>query len=59
LNQNEKKSTFCIILAAISIIFAANAALSCEIIAAMTGITLGCSSLVVGAWYERKEKDIK
>ena len=54
-----KKSTFCIILAAISIIFAANAALSCEIITAMTGITLGCSSLVVGAWYERKEKGIE
>ena len=54
-----KKSTFWIIVAAISIIFAANAALSCEIITAMTGITLGCASLVVGAWYERKEKGIE
>lgn len=46
-----KKSTFCIILVAISIIFAA-----CKIITEITGLILGCSSLVAGAWYERKEK---
>lgn len=50
-----KKSTFWTIIAIIAIIFAAHAACTCQFIPAITGITICCSSLVVGAWYERKE----
>ena len=52
-----KKSTFWIIVAAISIILAAHAALTLQFIKAIIGITTCCASLVVGAWYERKEKE--
>lgn len=52
-----KKSTFCIILAVVSIVFAANAALSCKIVTAMTGAIVCFSSLLAGAWYEREEKE--
>lgn len=54
-----KKSTFWIIIAAISIIFAAHNALTCNIIQAMLGCTLCCSSLVIGAWHEREEREQK
>ena len=52
-----KKSTFWIIVAAISIIFAAYYALNHGVLQAMFGCTSCCASLVVGAWYERKERE--
>ena len=52
-----KKSTFWMVVAIIAIIFATHAACTCQLIPAMTGITTCCSSLVVGAWYERKERE--
>ena len=51
-----KKSTFWIIVAAISIILAAYYAANHGVLQAMFGCAICCSSLVVGAWYERKEK---
>ena len=52
-----KKSTFWIIMAAISIILAAHAALTLQFIKAIIGITTCCASLVVGSWYEREERE--
>ena len=52
-----KKSTFWTIVAIISIIFAAHNALSCNILQSMFGCTICCSSLVIGAWYEREERE--
>ena len=54
-----KKSTFWIIVAAISIIFAVHSVMNMNVIQAMIGCATCCSSLVVGAWYERKELDSK
>lgn len=54
-----KKSTFWIIVAAISIMFAAHNALSCNILQSIFGCATCCSSLVVEAWYERKEREEK
>lgn len=54
-----KKSTFWIIVAAISIILAAHHALTHGVLQAMFGCTICCASLVVGAWYERKEQEEK
>jgi hypothetical protein len=54
-----KKSTFWIIVAVISIIFAVHSVMNMNIIQAMIGCATCCSSLVVGAWYERKELDSK
>ena len=54
-----EKSTFWIIVAAISIIFAAHNALTCNVIQAIFGCTLCCSSLVIGAWHEREEREQK
>ena len=50
------KSKLWLIIAIISIIFAAHNALTCNIIQAILGCTLCCSSLVIGAWHEREEK---
>lgn len=52
-----KKSTFWIIVAVISIIFAIHSVINMNVIQAMFGCATCCSSLVVGAWYERKEKE--
>ena len=52
-----KKSTFWIIVAAISIIFAVHSVSNLDIIQAMVGCATCCASLVVGAWYERKENN--
>lgn len=50
-----KKSTFWIIVAAISIVLAAYYTANHGVLQAMFGCATCCSSLVVGAWYERKE----
>ena len=52
-----KKSTFWIIVAVISIVFAVHSIMNTNVIQAMIGCATCCSSLVVGAWYERKEKE--
>lgn len=52
-----KKSTFWVIVAAISIIFAVHSIMNLNVIPAMFGCTACCASLVVGAWYEREEKE--
>ena len=52
-----KKSTFWIIVAAISIIFTIHAVCNIAFIQAMVGCASCCASLVVGAWYERKERE--
>ena len=52
-----KKSTFWIIIAAISIILAAYYALNHGVLQAMFGCTACCASLVIGAWYEREERE--
>lgn len=52
-----KKSTFWIIVAVISIVLAAYYAANHGVLQAMFGCTTCCSSLVVGAWYERKERE--
>lgn len=52
-----KKSTFWIIVAAISIILAVYYAANNGVLQAMFGCATCCSSLVVGAWYERKEQE--
>lgn len=52
-----KKSTFWIIVAMISIIFAAYYALNCLILQSIFACATCCASLVVEAWYERKEKE--
>lgn len=54
-----KKSTFWIIVAVIAIIFAIHSVMNMNVIQAMIGCATCCSSLVVGAWYERKELDSK
>lgn len=52
-----KKSKLWLIVAIISIIFAAHYALNCLVLQAMIGCTICCSSLVVSAWYEREERE--
>lgn len=52
-----KKSTFWIIVAAIAIIFAVHSVMNMDVIQAMIGCASCCASLVVGAWYEREEKE--
>lgn len=52
-----KKSTFWIIVAVISIVFAVHSVMNMNVIQAMIGCATCCASLVVGAWYERKEKE--
>jgi hypothetical protein len=52
-----KKSTFWTIVAVISIIFAAYYALNHGVLQAIFGCTACCASLVVGAWYEREERE--
>lgn len=54
-----KKSTFWLIVAAISIILAAYHALTHGVLQAMFGCTICCASLVVEAWCERKEREQK
>lgn len=54
-----KKSTFWTIVAVISIIFAAHYALNNGVLQAMFGCTTCCASLVIGAWYEREEREEK
>lgn len=51
------KSKLWLIVAIISIIFAAHNALTCNIIQAILGCAICCSSLVIGAWYEREERE--
>lgn len=50
-----KKSTFWIVCAAISIMFTVHAVCNINFIQAMIGCATCCTSLVVGAYYERKE----
>ena len=52
-----KKSKFWIIVAATSIICAAYYALNHGVLQTMFGCTMCCASLVVGAWYEREERE--
>ena len=52
-----KKSTFWIIVAVISIIFAIHSVMNMNVIQAMIGCATCCASLVVGAQYEREEKE--
>lgn len=52
-----KKSTFWIIVAVISIVLAAYYAANHSVLQAMFGCATCCASLVVEAWYERKEKE--
>ena len=52
-----KKSTFWIIVAMISIIFAAYYALNCLILQSIFACATCCTSLVVGAWYEKEERE--
>lgn len=52
-----KKSTFWMIVAVIAIIFTIHAVCNIDFIQAMVGVTTCCASLVVGAWYERKERE--
>ena len=54
-----KKSTFWIIVATIAIIFAVHSAMNMDVIQAMTDCASCCASLVVGAWYEREEREQK
>lgn len=54
-----KKSKFWIIVAAISIIFAVHSTYNLDFIQAMIGCTTCCASLVIGAWYEREEREQK
>lgn len=54
-----KKSTFWIIVAAISIVLAAYYAANHGVLQAMFGCATCCSSLVIGAWYEREEREQK
>ena len=56
-SHQMKKSKLWLIVAIISIIFAAHYALNCLVFQAMIGITTCCASLVIGAWYEREEKE--
>ena len=58
-NFKMKKSIFWLIIAIISLIFAIHNALTCNIIQAILGCTICCSSLVIGAWYEREEREQK
>ena len=53
------KSQVWIIIAAISIILAAYFALNCLVIQGIIGCAMCCSSLVIGAWHERKEREEK
>ena len=52
-----KKSTFWIIVAVISIVFAVHSVMNMNVIQAIISCATCCASLVVGAWYERKEKE--
>lgn len=52
-----KKSTFWIIVTVISIIFTVHSLMNTDVIQAMFGCASCCASLVVGAWYEREEKE--
>ena len=54
-----KKSTFCIIVAAISIMFAAYYALNHGVLQAIFGCATCCASLVFGAYYEKEEREQK
>lgn len=52
-----KKSTFWTIIAVISIILAVYSVMNMNVIQAMIGCATCCASLVVGAWYEREERE--
>ena len=52
-----KKSKLWLIVAIISIIFAAYYALNCLVIQGIFACATCCASLVIGAWYEREEKE--
>lgn len=52
-----KKSTFWIIIAIISIIFATYYALNCLIVQGIFACATCCASLVIGAYYEREERE--
>lgn len=54
-----KKSKFWTICAAISIIFATHSVSNLDFIQAIVGCASCCTSLVIGAWYEREEKEEK
>lgn len=54
-----KKSKLWLIVAMISIIFAAYYALNHGVLQAMFGCAACCASLVIGAWYEREEREEK
>ena len=54
-----KKSTFWLIVAIISIIFAAHYALNCLIVQGVFACASCCASLVFGAYYEREEREEK
>lgn len=52
-----KKSTLWVIIAAISIMFAIHSIMNMDVIQAMIGCATCCASLVIGAWYEREERE--
>ena len=52
-----KKSSFWTIIAIVAIVFAVHSACTLQILSSMICITTCCTSLVIGAWYERKEKE--
>jgi hypothetical protein len=52
-----KKSKLWLIVAIMSIIFATYYALNCLIIQGIFACASCCASLVIGAWYEREEKE--
>lgn len=51
-----KKSQICTLTAIFAIVFAAQSALTNDIILAIIGTAICCAMLVVGASYERKEQ---
>lgn len=54
-----KKSTFWLIVAAVFLLFSIHSVYNMEVLNTMFGCAGICASLVVGAWYEREEKEQK
>ena len=52
-----KKSSFWTIVAIVTIIFAVHSACTLQILSSMICITICCAALVIGAWYEREERE--
>ena len=52
-----KKSKLWLIVAIISIVFATYYALNCLIVQGIFACATCCASLVIGAWYEREERE--